>query len=298
MKAAYSQFPNVRVIPLLIKPKQLTVGMMLQLMAVDNTRSSPLYIEVLTSILRDMAAESDQFDYYKFIRRLGQTKFSKEQARPLKLRLDLLESFLGPDDDDDYLKAQAGVLTIVDLSCPFVDEETACTLFNMCLDLYLSSSPEIRQKAVALDEAHKFLTIRNDSAKILTETLVACIRQQRHIGCRVLISTQEPTLAPSLLELSSFSVIHRFNSPAWLNLVSRHIGFSSDNQNDRIRLLKEIMALQTGEALVYAPTAAIAVRNEEVELLGPQLTKVYVRKRLTNDGGATKMSVKVDGNDM
>ena len=45
-------------------------------------------------------------------------------------------------------------LTIVDLSCPFVDEGAACAMFNICLALFL----EDRQQAgriVALDEAHK-----------------------------------------------------------------------------------------------------------------------------------------------
>lgn len=49
---------------------------------------------------------------------------------------------------------EPGSLTIVDLSCPFVDESTACAMFNICLALFL----EDRQKAgriVVLDEAHK-----------------------------------------------------------------------------------------------------------------------------------------------
>lgn len=49
---------------------------------------------------------------------------------------------------------EPGTLTIVDLSCPFVDEGAACAMFNICLALFL----EERQAAgriVALDEAHK-----------------------------------------------------------------------------------------------------------------------------------------------
>ena len=51
-----------------------------------------------------------------------------------------------------------GSLTIVDLSCPFVDESAACAMFNICLALFLEDRREAGRGAgriVALDEAHK-----------------------------------------------------------------------------------------------------------------------------------------------
>ena len=47
-----------------------------------------------------------------------------------------------------------GSLTIVDLSCPFVDESAACAMFNICLALFLEDRKEAG-RIVALDEAHK-----------------------------------------------------------------------------------------------------------------------------------------------
>ena len=41
-----------------------------------------------------------------------------------------------------------------DLSCPFVDESSACALFAICLDLFLGSC-NTASRIVALDEAHK-----------------------------------------------------------------------------------------------------------------------------------------------
>ena len=49
---------------------------------------------------------------------------------------------------------QPGSLTIVDLSCPFVDESAACAMFNICLALFLEDRGA-SGRVVALDEAHK-----------------------------------------------------------------------------------------------------------------------------------------------
>jgi hypothetical protein len=47
-----------------------------------------------------------------------------------------------------------GTLTIVDLSCPFVDENAACALFAISLQLFLDSRSNVGG-IIALDEAHK-----------------------------------------------------------------------------------------------------------------------------------------------
>ena len=50
-----------------------------------------------------------------------------------------------------------------DLSCPFVDEKTACDLFEMCLTIFLETRGDVG-RIVALDEAHKvraILTVRD-----------------------------------------------------------------------------------------------------------------------------------------
>ena len=47
-----------------------------------------------------------------------------------------------------------GSLTIVDLSCPFVDDSAACALFTICLELFLENRGDVG-RVVALDEAHK-----------------------------------------------------------------------------------------------------------------------------------------------
>ena len=57
---------------------------------------------------------------------------------------------------EDIWSFEQGSLTIVDLSCPFVDESLACALFNICIALFLEERGNIG-RIVALDEAHKVL---------------------------------------------------------------------------------------------------------------------------------------------
>ena len=135
------------------------------------------------------------FDYDAFRKRVDEEAFTGQQSTPLKLRLQLLESFMDrhtktkevqqaptfPDTKDgkqarnDWLVQKArerfiaersaekvwefepGTLTIVDLSCPFVDESSACALFSICLDIFLESR-SMASRIVALDEAHKVET--------------------------------------------------------------------------------------------------------------------------------------------
>lgn len=141
-----------------------------------------------------MAVESQGapgLDYDAFRKRIGAEALTGQQIAPLKLRLDLLESFMDRPSMEERQKApifpdskagrqtrtkwfvqkaqessiekqpagrawdfEPGTLTIVDLSCPFVDESSACALFSICLDLFLESR-NTASRIVALDEAHK-----------------------------------------------------------------------------------------------------------------------------------------------
>ena len=67
---------------------------------------------------------------------------------------DDVDRFLESHQDKSIWNFKAGELTIVDLSCPFIEEGAACTLFNICLSLFLEGRQDIG-RLVALDEAHK-----------------------------------------------------------------------------------------------------------------------------------------------
>ena len=75
-------------------------------------------------------------------------------------------------------------------------------MFDIALGLFLDTKGS---KIIALDEAHKVCLLHvsplklqyltgTEGAGILSNSLSAVIRQQRHLGVRVIISTQEPTV--------------------------------------------------------------------------------------------------------
>ncbi|KAK6499524.1 hypothetical protein TWF506_004154 [Arthrobotrys conoides] len=298
MKRVYEKIPGVTVYPLLLKSSQLTAKTMLHLMSVQEDNTS-LYLAVVTRLLRDMAAEGG-FNYEKFKTQLSTEPFSASQWALLDLRLELLESFLGAEGNANPFDASEGSITIVDLTCPFVDPETACVLFSICLDLFCSS-PSTTGKIVALDEAHKFMS-QTASSQQFAKSVIQNIRLQRHLGLRTIISTQDPHVHPELLELASFIIMHRFDSPRWFNTLRKYVGFHNTVEGYDVaeelgtggpaaESFNLIMSLNAGQALVYCPRLLTVDYREGKEMivrLGTRLIVMQVRKRLTLDGGVTK----------
>lgn len=211
---------------------------------------------------------------------------------------------------------------MVDLSCPCVTAELACSLFNICLSLFLEQKSPVG-RVVAMDEAHKYMRDSAESQS-LTNSLLETIRLQRHLGVRVLVSTQEPTVSTKLLDLCSVTVVHRFTSPDWLRTLRGHLaGISSMSvtasaadggeqgktvavkpvtiggnrgEDPVLELFAMIVSLHTGQALVLAPSAVLGLgpkeegREASIQRLAHRALKVKVRSRLTKDGGKTVMA--------
>lgn len=140
------------------------------------------------------------------------TKFNPAQLTGLEQRMSLLMSFLETDEVrkkfKDQARFEAGQLTIVDLSDPFLDEGAACGIFDIITRLFVRADVKTG-KVLVVDEAHKasatcsadfalhvliptqYLAATGRSAHTgLTKSLTRIIRQQRHLSMRVLISTQ------------------------------------------------------------------------------------------------------------
>ena len=147
----------------------------------------------------------------------------------------------------------------------------------------------------------------NASATMFTEKLLQVIRQQRHLATRVIIATQEPSISPKLLDLSSMTIIHRFTSPAWFKVLRNHLAatsalgeFDDDGKtNNTGQTFAEIIKLGTGEALLFSPAAMLKIESSNThthndnkegktaekmlpEKLGIDWAKVRVRMRLTD----------------
>ncbi|KAG5914687.1 hypothetical protein E4U42_000362 [Claviceps africana] len=313
IRSTYAHLKNVHVQELRLSERNLNTRRMLDLMAVSSIQGGgmPLYFHVLTRILKEMRIQQQQtgggFNYRAFKQALASEKFSKDQNGPLMQRLETLESFMarehvgpGPGSHGSYgigstrgrngvagestatqWEGKPGQLTIVDLSCPCMTAESACALFNICLSLFLEQNTKTG-RVVALDEAHKYMTDSTES-QALTESLLATIRLQRHLGARVIIATQEPTISPKLLDLCSVTLVHRFTSPDWLQSLKRHLAAaaqpgltaraassSSSSQSSEQGALAEgrdtlsalfarIVVLRQGEALLFCPSALVGV---------------------------------------
>ncbi|CAG8006465.1 unnamed protein product [Penicillium salamii] len=320
---------------------------MLDLMAVDRDNGAvPLYVHTVQRILREMRllqqSAGSQFDYQEFKSRVLGSGLLPGQLEPLKQRLDTLESFMAPEQaGGEYrLKAKSkkrnrgsswipkgSQLTIVDLSCPCISPNTACSLFNVCFGIFMEQETNIG-RIVALDEAHKVQSTTNiailltlicsqymkDSveAQGFTDTLLSTVRLQRHLGARILVSTQEPTISSDLLSLCSVAIVHRFSSPAWAHALQAHVAAAAlslqstkGNQanheegslgsSTKPSIFHRIVHLQVGEALLFSPSAMVSVTSEAAGSqgmirLGSGHVTIKVRGRLTEDGGKSILS--------
>lgn len=264
----------------------------------------------------------DGFNYSDFATRLADAGFTDMQNGPLNLRLDLLESYVDvpprlatvqrdtpsthnngknkqnppvkqvtykprqPHNQPDFLRGKPGTLTIVDLTDPVVDSDTACVLFDICLSIFVSQTS--CGKIVALDDAHNYMGETNAAAAQFTERLLKTIREQRHQGARVVIATQEPSVNPRLLDLCNITMVHRCTSPAWFAVLKKHIA-ALKGKNDQA-IFEQIVRLKVGENLLFCPTAAVGMEKNKIVSMDNGYVKFRTRSRITADGGKSKLA--------
>lgn len=113
----------------------------------------------------------------------------------------------------------------------------------------------------------KFLGVSSPEASGLTDSLLSIVRQQRHLATRVVIATQEPTVAPEFLDLCNLTMIHRFTSPNWFATIKKHLAGVSDEskagKEAANELFRRIVELKTGQAILFCPTGLFAAKKME-----------------------------------
>lgn len=158
----------------------------------------------------------ESFSYAAFTRELSAAKkkltFNPAQVASLEQRLSLLTPFLAGSGKFKTKRPSGinfvpGEITIVDLSDPFIDSASACSLFNIVTRLFVKTDVGSAGKILLVDEAHKvsafmvsglaFLSSSHFHSQYLsstnsglTKTLLMINREQRHLGIRMIISTQ------------------------------------------------------------------------------------------------------------
>ncbi|KPI39109.1 uncharacterized protein AB675_4707 [Cyphellophora attinorum] len=325
------ELPKVR--PLLFDDAMLSVDYMLNLMNQGDSDKLPLYMATVVDVVREMKMLGQTFTVASFKTRMTQRGMKPDQKAMFDQRMALLETFMWSSakavirslaNGERGLKSTPGQLTIVDLSCSTIGEADVCTFYEMCLSMFLANREKTSSLLVGIDEAHKFLT-ETPEAKHLTEELVRLIRQLRHLKSRVLIATQEPTLAPELMDLCDVSIIHRFRSPAWFSAIKDHLaglvwsgsvggsgngkevferiedsdgsnpfysaseegdgGADLDDEDDTLAESMAELGLDDEQRLQKQVNAL-----SKVQPLNTKYIKVQIRQRLTTDGGKSQMA--------
>lgn len=74
--------------------------------------------------------------------------------------------------------------------------------------------------------------------------------------------TQEPIISPRSRELCSMTIVYRFSSPVWLQTLKHRLAgvIVSEDQDSKLNtkaLLKTIVNLEAGQALLFSPSAPL-----------------------------------------
>jgi DNA phosphorothioation-dependent restriction protein DptH len=121
------------------------------------------------------------------------------------------------------------------------------------------------------------LTLRISDLR--AQAIVDTVRVMRHEGMRVLISTQSPTtMPPELLELTSMTILHRFQSAEWAKYLSSKVTLPEGS-------FEKIKALEQGQALVLSTQLSSHLTEDCADCI-----TVNVRPRLTRDLGASRLN--------
>eukprot|EP00479_Gromia_sphaerica_P014700 TRINITY_DN891_c0_g1_i2.p1 TRINITY_DN891_c0_g1~~TRINITY_DN891_c0_g1_i2.p1 ORF type:complete len:166 (+),score=24.70 TRINITY_DN891_c0_g1_i2:219-716(+) len=153
--------------------------------------------------------------------------------------------------------------------------------FKLSSVFLLKSVSQNVGKLIVFDEAHKYLSTEIGD---LCDDIVTLVRQMRHNGTRIVVSTQSPhVLHRELFELSSFVVLHRFTSPDWFNYLSNKMRLPEDAQD-------EISSLETGNALVFCSQSDIG-KFSDGAMIEKDLFRVLIRPRLTQDCGQSVLNL-------
>lgn len=210
----------------------------------------PLLTSCVQSILRELG---ENFTYNEFLSRteLAKRNMNPQQRGSLDQRLSLLASFVDSANPRKGPLFRSGRVTIIDLSDPFIDPSSACSLFEIITRLFVRADIP-SGKVLVTDEAHKVrmriaISLQNvrcnarsqylsanhgDSG--LTKALTSVIRQQRHLAMRVIISTQGDYISRGSLMMCCPLMIYvdlqnRRRSPL-SSLISAALRYSTDSR--------------------------------------------------------------------
>ena len=277
--------------PLTLSWERLSADDLLVLMGISED-DKQLYIQTLLTMLRSYQRKDELPDFNGFCAQIKEAcSANKSQSDPLQQRLTILSSIvreadinakfrgdgLGLDLSDEATLAKYDLI-LADMSDPLMTPADANNIFLILLRQFRACGNGNRGKLVVMDEAHKYLSGTKQDG--LSNAIVDSVRQMRHEGIRLAISTQSPKVVnPEILELASICVVHRFHSRDMFSFLHKKIPVS-DADFDMVR------SLEAGEALVFASRTRMDGCGDS------SVFHMSIRKRMTSDWGASRTTTQ------
>ncbi len=264
------EYPDISVAPLTFSASELQASHWRFLMGAIGNQA--VYIRLINQIMKSMRNDLTLENLKKAI---SESSMAEAQKNLAQTRLGLAEEYI---DDDSRLgdMIRPGRMVIVDLRDEFIEKDEALGLFVVILQIFSEAKWEnnLFNKLVVFDEAHKYIDNPD-----LVAGLVEVVREMRHKGTSILVASQDPPSVPiSLIELSTQIILHRFNSPKWLNHLQKA-------NTSLANLTPQQMAhLRPGEAFIWS------AKSTDV-LFSNQAVKVHLRPRVTAHGGETQTAI-------
>ncbi|KAG9397423.1 AAA-like domain [Carpediemonas membranifera] len=272
----YKSIPNVNVEPLLFSFDDIDARDLNTLMGLEDGAHKPLYAGAVMTVLRRFQRTGQHPKWQDFLGLIEHIDLNFSQSQMLQQRIDMVSSIMRESTSNeqysDYRTLDAvfdeSDVIIVDLTDSLIDPSFAGTLFSIMMQHFISIPGP--GKTIFLDEAHKYLT-----SAPLCEVMTTTIRQQRHLGTRMLVSTQSPETVPAeVLELANIVILHAFHSPAWARYICEHVNLNMTPQ----QLLNALELLPPGNGVFFESTGRMC--GEIMQF----------RRRLTRDCGSSKVS--------
>ncbi|EKX40806.1 hypothetical protein GUITHDRAFT_58575, partial [Guillardia theta CCMP2712] len=282
---------GVTVKPLLFKWNRLTSDHIKRIMRLKE-EDNQLYVSMMTQLLRSNQRNNSSMSLAELLKQLQSECKLTTQAGPLAQRIQLLQSIvqessvntsLARTSSDLQDACKPGKLVIVDLTDPMLTSAEANSIFQILVEQFRTLGGHVTGKLLVLDEAHKYMQgVESDG---LSQSIVNIARLMRHDNMRLAVSTQNPsTLAPELLELISFAVLHRFHSHDWYHYLAAKLPLVQEDW-------ERILELRPGQGLVFASRKSFMSEEEDKEggskSGGSRCMQVNIRARLTADKGAS-----------
>jgi DNA phosphorothioation-dependent restriction protein DptH len=261
------EFPSIEVEPIYFNSSELSLkDWKFLLNAVSN---QSMYINQMTMIMRKYRSA---LTFENLLRGVEESDLTTAQKRLATMRLEFAGQFI----NDSYRlsdKLKPGRLLIIDVRDELMEQDETLGLFVVMLNIFANAGRDFN-KLIVFDEAHKYMGNRE-----LTSYIVEAVRQMRHQGVSILIASQDPMSLPNaIIELSSITILHRFNSPDWVKHIQRSQTALSDLSP------AQLQGLMTGEAFIWA--------NKTTDnSFSSRAVKIRCRPRATLHGGSTKTAV-------